>query len=510
MMYTLQKTTSISFEDGLIYNRTSSDEQRQEGYSIEYQESSNKEYALKNRINPIKIYNCSESAKEPGRKVFNEMLTFAEKCKNIKHIIFKKCDRSARNELDAGMIIHLARTTDLNFHFVEDRLVLNKNSRPYEYNIYMMNCSIASMYPRDLSENVKNSLKQKAEEGHYPCVAPYGYKNVRIGKRSYIEPNEDEAPLVRRIFELYNTGLYSYESLAKKLRQEGYRKSIACPVGKSTVAYILNNPVYMGDFIFKGEYKTGKHTALISKEAFHLAQKIINRYNKPKYRKNEFLFQGLIQCAICKCAYVGEHKIKKYKNGTQKEYIYYRCTGNRGGECKRKKKYLREEIIEKGFIDILNRIQIPHEYQKLIKDTIAFEMKDADVLIEDKINYLDKRIKELKNNIKKLIIMRTQDEIDAETFREQNTEWQNELTNCIENLESLQKDNQEVYTISEIVLELAENAPQWYSCQSLDKKRQIIKIVCSNLFIKDGKPHYELYSIFQHMLDFTQNYKISG
>ena len=79
---------------------------------------------------------------------------------------------------------------------------------------------------------------------------------------------------------------------------------------------------------------------------------------------------------------------------------------------------------------------------------------------------------------------------NAETFREQNTEWQNELSVCIENLENLQKDNQEVFTISETVLELAENAAQWHSSQSIDKKRQILKIACSNLFIKDKKPYY--------------------
>ncbi len=508
----MQKITLTSLEDALIYNRTSSDEQRQEGYSIEYQETSNKEYALKHKINPVKIYNCSESAKEPGRKVFNEMLNFAKKHKNIKHIIFKKCDRSARNELDAGMVIHLARTTDLNFHFVEDRLVLNKDSRPYEYNIYMLNCSIASMYPRDLSINVKNGLKQKADEGHFPCVAPFGYENIRVakGKRSYIEPKEDEALIVKRIFELYITGLYSYESLAKKLRQEGYKKSAATPIVKSTVEYILNNPVYMGDFIFKGEYKTGKHKPIISREAYHLAQRIIQGHDKPKYSKHLFLFSGIAKCGICGCAYVGEKKLKKYKNGTQKEYLYYRCTGNKGGDCKKNKKYIQEQTIEDGFLDILNRIKIANEYQKIIKDTIAYEMKEADISIEEKIKYLNKRIGTLKTNIKKLIVMRTQDEIDAETFREQNAEWQNELSICIENLESLQKDNQEIFTISEIVLELAENAAEWYSSQSIDKKRQIIKIVCSNLFIKDKKPHYELHSIFQHMLDFTQNYKISG
>ena len=54
---------------------------------------------------------------------------------------------------------------------------------------------------------------------------------------------------------------------------------------------------------------------------------------------------------------------------------------------------------------------------------------------------------------------------NTETFREQNTEWQNELSVCIENL-----DNQYVFTISETVLELAENAAQWYSSQSIDKK----------------------------------------
>ncbi len=99
---------------------------------------------------------------------------------------------------------------------------------------------------------------------------------------------------------------------------------------------------------------------------------------------------------------------------------------------------------------------------------------------------------------------------NAETFREQNTEWQNELSVCIENLENLQKDNQEVFTISETVLELAENAAQWYSSQSIDKKDKFLTSCVRTFLLMTKKPYYELHSIFQHMLDFTQNYKISG
>lgn len=490
----------------VIYNRTSSDEQRQEGYSIEYQESSNRTYAVGKGFIINKVYNCSESAKEPGRKVFNEMLDYVKKNKNIKHIIFKKSDRSCRNEVDAANIIHLALKTDLNFHFVEDGMILNRDSKPFEFTIFNMNCSMASMYPRNLSIDVKNGYKQKAAEGHYPQKAVYGYKGEKVGKKSYLKIDETKAPLIKRAFNLYATGLYSYKTLAKKLREEGFVKSPTQPVLKSTVEHILNNPIYMGDFIFKGEYfENAKHEAIVSRELFRQVQNIINKNNKPKQYKHNFLFTGLIKCEHCGCAYVGEHKIKKFKNGTQKEYTYYRCTGNKGGKCAETKKYTNENKIEAEFIDILKRLVIPDEYCTKVREAVRFELEDAHACNMERIAQIEKEIKTLRERLKKLLIMRTQDEIDALTYKDQRQEWQERLQELTEIHEELSKNSDDILNTSEIMLELTQNLAEWYIGQNTDKKREIINIVCSNLSCDEQNTHYELRSVFKCVLDFNEN-----
>lgn len=54
------------------------------------------------------MWEVSESAKELGRKYFNEMLKLAQKYK-VGHALFRKADRSARNEIDVATIVRLAR-----------------------------------------------------------------------------------------------------------------------------------------------------------------------------------------------------------------------------------------------------------------------------------------------------------------------------------------------------------------------------------------------------------------
>ena len=75
----------------IIYSRVSSDEQRQKGYSLDFQYKQEVEYCKSKGLEIVAHFTESHTAKKPGRPEFNKMLDFAHK-KNIKNLVFFKYD----------------------------------------------------------------------------------------------------------------------------------------------------------------------------------------------------------------------------------------------------------------------------------------------------------------------------------------------------------------------------------------------------------------------------------
>lgn len=243
----------------VIYTRVSSDEQRVEGYSIDFQERGGRKYAANTNLVVDAVFSESMSAKEPGRIEFNNMLKYIKK-NNIKHIIFDKNDRASRNEIDSANLVYMARTTDTNIHLIRDNLVLNKKSKPTDFMIFNVNAAISSMYSLNLSGEITSKLLEKAKQGYWPMRSMVGYKRDPESRKARIIPDPEKAPFVVKCYELYATGLYSYETLAIKMREEGFYISKTHICDKRNIEDILNNPIYMGEFQFKDYYcKDAKH-----------------------------------------------------------------------------------------------------------------------------------------------------------------------------------------------------------------------------------------------------------
>src|SRR3989339_1836132 len=84
----------------VIYVRVSSKEQAEEGYSIESQQQFLRQYALEKGLSIVKEFVESESAKVKGRPIFNEMVSFIKRQKQVKTILCEKTDRLYRNFTD--------------------------------------------------------------------------------------------------------------------------------------------------------------------------------------------------------------------------------------------------------------------------------------------------------------------------------------------------------------------------------------------------------------------------
>ena len=87
---------------------------------------------------------------------------------------------------------------------------------------------------------------------------------------------------------------------------------------------------------------------------------------------HDFAFSGLIACAKCGCSVVGE--IKKER------YVYYHCTGYadkcRGNPASCRRHYVREEVLERQFTELLGRLHFDDEVLDWVREALHVSHAD--------------------------------------------------------------------------------------------------------------------------------------
>ena len=285
----------------LIYARVSSKEQEDTGYSLDAQEKLLQDYAVKNDFGVKRAFRVSESASgKQIRKTFNELLSYADKNK-VSIILCEKIDRLTRNLKDAASVSDwINEDSQREVHFVKESFIVNKNTRAHENLVWDMKVAIARFYTNNLSEEVKKGQKEKISQGWRPTRPIIGYKTVgEKGHKIHII-DEEKAPLVRKMFELYSTGNYSLNALVDVMNKEGMRNIEGNKIGKSIMHKFLSNPFYYGKINWNGEIYNGKQAPLISKELFNVVQtKLVRKNDNPQYKTHRPIFKAKIKCEEC-------------------------------------------------------------------------------------------------------------------------------------------------------------------------------------------------------------------
>ncbi len=196
-----------------------------------------------------------------------------------------------------------------------------------------------------ISERMTRGRRRKVKEGNVLTghIAPFGYCIVyKDGKRT-IEIVEEEAKVVRRIFEWYTVGdgengPLSGNAIANKLtamqtptvtemRGQIVKGRVRKPNtwAQSSVATILKRETYAGTWYY---CKKSEHDpipvevpAIIDRETWKAAQvrKKKNRQQSKRNTKMKYLMRGRLRCPSCR------RKLHAYSYKTGKVYAYYRC-----------------------------------------------------------------------------------------------------------------------------------------------------------------------------------------
>jgi len=328
----------------VLYARVSTRDQAEEGYSLPAQERLLEEYAKRNDLEIDRVFSVPESAAgRLERKTFKEMLEYLGANPNLKVILCEKVDRITRNFKDSVALDEwLNGDGERRVHFVKQGLVIHRDAKSNEKFQWDIHVVLARNYTNNLSEEVRKGQAEKIADGWLPGKPPLGYKNVETQGRMVQVLDPAVAPLVRRMFELYATGLYSTKLLGDIMYEEGLRTRNGCRLVKSRLHSLLQDPYYYGMIRWNGKIHQGKHEPLISRELFRTVQDVLDGKNNPKHRKYLPLFKVLVRCGDCGGTITWQ---------IQKNHWYGRCNRLRG--CGQRK-YTRQERLEEKIHECLD------------------------------------------------------------------------------------------------------------------------------------------------------------
>ncbi len=469
-----------TIKKSIIYCRVSSREQEETGYSLESQEKLLKEHAARHNLSVAKMYKIVESASgKQIRKTLNEMLQYADKHK-VSTLTCEKIDRLTRNLKDASIIDDWVKSDpEREVHFVKENFILNKNTRAHENLVWDMKVAIARFYTNNLSEEVRKGQKEKLAQGWLPTKPPLGYKTIGDkGHKTHII-DEEKAPYMRKMFELYASGNYSTLSLVGVMYKEGLRNRNGGKVGKSRIHDLLSDPFYFGKVRWNGEIYPGEHEPLISQELFEEVHKKLERKLKaPVYRKHLPVFKAKVACSECGGTITWE---------IQKGHWYGHC--NHYKQCTQKK-WSRQEKVEEQLFPYFDGVAPKNErvlrlLEKALKESHA-----------DEINYYETQKRELitqSERIQRRLEAIYEDKIDgkiAPDFYERKfKEYTTEKENILEKLGKLDQSNAQYYAAGFAIHELALKAKDIYQSEkaTVEDRRLLLSYVFSNLTLNTDK-----------------------
>jgi DNA invertase Pin-like site-specific DNA recombinase len=460
------------------YIRVSTIRQGQTGTSLTEQRSAIERYAQRWGLQIIREFEEKETAAKKGRPVFSYMLNALKQGK-AQGVIIHKIDRSARNLRDWAEVGELI-DQGIEIHFANENLDLYSRGGRLSADIQAV---VASDYIRNLREEVKKGFYGRIKQGLYPLPAPVGY--IDRGQGQTKEPHPVQGPLVRKAFELYATGKFSIKTLVEKTYELGLRNRKGGKITKNGMNGLLHNLFYIGLIRMRRarEIYPGRHTPLVSKALFDQVQDTLSGKKVDKQHRHFFIFRRLLSCSRCNARLIGE---------MQKGHVYYRCQTK---QCPQKT--IREELVDEAFATMLMQLRFNEIEERYFRQEIKDGFQSATAFRETQTKALNLQLDQVRSRLSKLTDAYIDGMLEKEIYLDKKNSLVLEEKGIKERLERLDEGEQKVIRRVEAFLELVNNAYLSYKMANPQEKRELVKIVTSNLYVKDKSLSIELNYPFQ-------------
>lgn len=412
-------------------------EARGEGETLARHEHTLQELAKKRQLPVVKIYREIVSGDSiASRPQMQQLLQDLEE-KLYDGVLVMEVERLARgNTIDQGIvaeafkesntkIITPSKTYDPNNEFDEEY---------FEFSLFMSRREYKTIKRRMQAGRVA-SIKEGNYIGTNP---PYGYKKISpTPKIRTLEIIEDEAAVIRMIFDMYLNDRLGAKAIAARLNtlQIQPQKSLCWePV---SIRKILKNPVYAGKIRWHTKndeeiISDGYHEAIIPYDIFCDVQKCIESRSVPQVRTGTELqnyYHDLLYCANC------GHQMRRRPAKDRKGYMLCLCN-----ECRGKVTCSPIEIIDEVVLSMiqlrLNTLTLSVKNQETEKNVSVSGKEDVEKQLESALN-------KIKNQKNKLYTLLETDVYTVEVFVERMKALEDKEKSLKSELESIKSKNKE-------------------------------------------------------------------
>lgn len=453
-----------------VYCRVSTEEQSENGYSIDEQERLLEEWCKKMGY---VIYKCYSDRGISGKNIkdrpaLKELLSDA-KAGKFDMVISWKINRVSRKLEDVLKIVNLLEKNNITF---------KSYSEPFETDTpagrmqFQMMALIGEFERGTIAQNVKMGMIAKAKSGNWCGGRVLGYDLVpnnspeeeKKGKNK-LKINEKEAEIVRFIFNEYSKGK-GYKAITNQINKLGYKTKKGNDFSVGSIRDILTNPVYIGEIRYNVRQNwsekrrrninpnpirvKGKHEAIIDRELWDKVQLILeSKKGKPsRIYDGEYPLTGILRCPKCGAGMVISRTTNTLADGSKKRIAYYCCGNwkNKGTSVCNSNTIRVDKANEYVFKKIEELVSNEAMIKAVVKN-INKERKDKVKPAKRLLGDIDKELEKLDKRKRKIFEAYEDDILTKEEFQTR----KNELNEKIRILEEEKKPL--LNTISEEVSE---------------------------------------------------------
>lgn len=377
-----------------LYVRVSTEEQAEEGQSIDAQRRALHAWAKDNGFAARTFEDKGKSAYTENldkRPAFKQMLE-AARSGELAGVAVTHIDRFSRKlivllstlgefgQLDMGFVS--LENSSFDFSRATDRLQL------------VVLGGFAEYYSAELSRKVKRGMFERAAKGLHVGNTPFGFCDgkcmdcwnretetsnceswgtVRDGDPFLLHGKD--APGVELAFRLYGNGGQSDSTIAHLLNEKGYRSRTRhgrVKWNRYSVAWMLRNPTYVGIVAVKGKEFPARHPAIVTRELFEAVQAVRSQNNRRRAkhapRRHHYLFNGLLYCAVCN---EPMHAITYGKVEAPTRAYLCRSQERLRGDIEHTHSFVRAEPVETQFAELLMNIVLPENWRERIVESLG-------------------------------------------------------------------------------------------------------------------------------------------
>ena len=466
-----------------------------EGYSIPAQR-----FACERKVADLggevvrEFVDAGASARSADRDGLQALLTYVAEG-GVDYVLVHKLDRLARDRADDVMILAKIQTAGAILVSATESI----DETPAGMLMHNILAGMAEFYSRNLANEAKKGIAQKAKNGGTHGVAPIGYVNTlaRIEGREVkgVAFDDEKAEHVRWAFQTYASGHWSISTLRDELEERGLKsrttiKYVGTPLNNSQVHRMLTNPYYMGKIRHRELIYDGAHEPLVDDETWYRVQEVLagRRIAGDRSWRHTHYLKGSLFCGRC-----GGRMGYGHSRGKGGVYSYFFCLGRHTGRTDCDLPYVSVEKVEQE-IERVWRTQVQftkqtiQEVGELARASLDARQEQDQALLANQ----RQRLLKLERKKQKLIDAYLDEAIPVEDLKLRQTAVLAEIHDANRLIAACQQNMELVRKHLELVLLLLANAGKLYRQAVGEQRKWLNQAVFEKILIDltgDDDPH---------------------